>query len=39
MLVQPGQSGPAELLHTSGGDHPIIGLKQRLDDDTELTPS
>lgn len=39
MLVQPGESGPAKLLHTGGGYHPIIGLKQWLDDDTELPPS
>lgn len=38
-MVQPGQSGAAQLLHTSGGYHPIVGLKQRLDDDTELAPS
>lgn len=39
MLVQPGESGPTQLLHTSCGYHPIVGLKQWLNDDTELTAS
>lgn len=39
VLVQPGQSGSTQVLYTGSGHHPIIGLKQRFDDDTELTLS
>lgn len=36
VLVQPGQRRPVQLLQAAGGHHPLEGLKQRLDDDTEL---
>lgn len=36
VLVQPGQRRPVQLFQAAGGHHPLEGLKQRLDDDTEL---
>lgn len=36
MLVQPGQRRPVQFLQAAGGHHPLEGLEQRLDDDTEL---
>lgn len=36
MLVQPGQRRPVQFSQAAGGHHPLEGLKQRLDDDTEL---
>lgn len=36
VLVQPGQHCPVQFFQAAGGHHPLEGLKQRLDDDTEL---
>lgn len=36
VLVQPGQCRPVQFFQAAGGHHPLEGLKQRLDDDTEL---
>lgn len=36
VLVQPGQRRPVQLFQAAGGHHPLEGLKQRLDNDTEL---
>lgn len=39
VLVQPGESRSTQVFHAGSGNHPIVGLEQRLNDDTELTPS
>ena len=39
VLVQPGQGGATQLLHGGSGHHCVVGLKQGLHDDTELTPA
>lgn len=36
VLVQPGQCRPVQLFQATGGHHPLEGLEQWLDDDTEL---
>lgn len=39
VLVEPGQRGLVEAVEAGCGHHPVKGLEQRPDEDTELWPS